>query len=82
MDDTRLTKQIYLWDKSLSEHRNVQTWSSEVRDILLNHNLGHIFAPVANFCPKLVIRQLKDSMIIKQNVDLKSRCLENNFLKT
>ena len=45
MDSNRLTKQIYLWDKSFFETLNVQTWSSEVRDILLNHNLNHIFLP-------------------------------------
>ena len=82
MKDTRLTKQIYLWDKSFFELLNLQTWSSEVRDILLNHNLGHIFAPQANFCPNLVIKQLKDSMAIMQNMDLKNRCLEKPKLRT
>ena len=39
MGNTRLTKKIYEWDKSFFELLNIQTWSSEVRDILLNHNL-------------------------------------------
>ena len=48
MPDNRLTKQIYLWDKSIFELLNIQTWPSEVRDILLNHNFGHI-APTTIF---------------------------------
>ena len=75
MCDTRLTKQIFIWDKSFFELLNIQTWSSEVRDILLNHNLGHIFAPEVNFNPNSIIKQLKNSMAIKQNMDLKNRCL-------
>ena len=82
MCDTRLTKKIYEWDKSFFEHLNIQTWSSEIRDILLNHNLGHIFAPNENFCPNLILKQLKDSMVLKQNMDLKNRCLEKTKLRT
>ena len=81
MRDTRLTKQIYIWDKSFFELSGIQTWSSEVRDIFLNHNLGHIFAPEVNFCPNLVIEQLKSSMTIKQNIDLRNRCLDKPKLR-
>ena len=59
MENNRLTKQIYLWDKSFSEVLNIQTWSSEVRDVLLTHNLGHIFEPQVSFCPDSVIENLK-----------------------
>ena len=82
MCNTRLTKKIYEWDKSFSELLNIQTWSSEVRDILLNHNLGHIFAPEMDFCPNLIIKQLRDSMVIRQNNDLKNRCLDKPKLRT
>ena len=82
MDNNRLTKQIYLWDKSFFETQNVQTWSSEVRSILLNHNLGHIFDPEVNFCAPSVVAKLKESMAIKQNIDLKARCLEKPKLRT
>ena len=82
MDNNRLTKQIYLWDKSFFETLNVQTWSSEVRDILLNHNLDYIFDPEVNFCAKSVIDKLKESMSIKQNADLKARCVEKPKLRT
>ena len=82
MDGHRLTKQIYLWDKSIFETLNFQTWSSEVRDIFLNHNLGYIFDPQVNFCANTVISKLKDSMSIKQNVDLRNRCIEKPKFRT
>ena len=82
MDNNRLTKQIYFWDKSFSEVLNIQTWSSEVRDVLLTHNLGHIFEPQVSFCPDSVIIKLKESMALKQNVDLKNRCQEKPKLRT
>ena len=50
MDETRLTKKIHLWDKTFSEVNNIQTWSSEVRDVLLTHNLANYFDPQLNFC--------------------------------
>jgi hypothetical protein len=82
MDASRLTKQIYFWDKSFFETLNVQTWSSEVRDILIQHNLNHIFDPEVNFCPSSVIVKLKESQAIKQSVDLKTRCLDKPKLRT
>ena len=81
MCNTRLTKKIYIWDKSFFELLNIQTWSSEARDILLNHNLGHIFEPEVDFCPDSAITQLKNSMAIKQNIDLRNRCLDKPKLR-
>ena len=82
MRNTRLTKQIYLWNKAFSEFLNIQTWSSEIQDILLTHNLGHILAPSGtNFSPETDISQLKASMSIKQNVDLKQECLDKPKLR-
>ena len=82
MDASRLTKQIYFWDKSFFETLNIQTWSSEVRDILIQHNLNHIFNPEVNFCPSSVIDKLKESQAIKQKFDLKTRCLDKPKLRT
>ena len=82
MENHRLTKQIYLWDKSVFETLNFQTWSSEVCDIFLTNNLGDIFDPQVNFCADSVISKLKDSMSIKQNVDLRNRCIEKPKQRT
>ena len=82
MEDDRLTKQIYLWDKSVSERQKIQTWSSEIRCILYDHNQGHIFDPESNFCPLSVIKKLKESMSVKQDVNLKQICLEKPKLIT
>ena len=54
MNDSRLTNKIYSWDIAFSEPHNVQTWSSEVGDILLSHNLANYFDPGMNFCQEIL----------------------------
>jgi hypothetical protein len=65
MNDSRLTKKIYSFDIAFSEQHNVQNWSSEIRDILLSHNLAK-----------------KESMSVKQNVELQNECQEKPKLRT
>ena len=69
MKDDRLAKRIYAWDMLVTDHHHIQTWSSEVRDVLLNHNQGSVMEPVVNFCPQSVITDLKESMLVKQALD-------------
>ena len=76
MDKTRLTKKIHLWDKTFSEVNNIQTWSSEVRDVLLTHNLANYF------CSQSIIVKLKESMSVKQSIDLMNICEEKLKLRT
>ena len=82
MDETRLTKKIHLWDKTFSEVNNIQTWSSEVRDVLLTHNLANYFDPQLNFCSQSIIVKLKESMSVKQSIDLMNICHEKPKLRT
>ena len=82
MGNSRLTKKVHLWDKNFSEQHNVQTWSSEIQDILLTHNLENYFDPDLNFCGQSVIVKLKESMSVKQNVDLQNVCQEKPKLRT
>ena len=82
MEDDRLTKQVYTWDKHVSEQQNIQTWSSEVRNILFDHNQGHVFDPEVNFCVQSIISKLKESMSIKQAVNLKELCQAKPKLRT
>ena len=82
MEDDRLTKQVYFWDKFVSEQRNIQTWSSEVRNVFYDHNQGHIFDPEMNFCAQSVIIKLKESMSVKQAVSLKELCQAKPKLRT
>ena len=82
MDQSRLTRRIQVWDDKFSETHNVQTWSSEVRNILTNHNQGHCYDPQVNICVQTVIGQLKKSMSVYQSVDLKNRCTEMPKLRS
>ena len=82
MENSRLTKKIYFWDKSFSEQNNVQTWSSEIDLILSSHNLDHCLNLDHVSCSQPVISQLKESMFLKQTVDIKTRCIEKPKLRT
>ena len=77
-----LTKKIYSWDIAFSEQHNVQTWASEIRDILLSHNLANCFDPGMNFCSQGVIVKLKESTSVKQSVELQNECQEKPKLRT
>ena len=63
INDSRLTKKIYSRDKAFSEQHHVQTWASEIRDILLSHNLANYFDPGMNFCSQGVIVKLKENKL-------------------
>ena len=70
MDRSRLTRRIHVWDEQFSKCQNVQTWSSEVQNILTNHNQEHCYDPQVKFCDQSVIAKLKKSMSVFQSVDL------------
>ena len=82
MDDSRLTKQIFNWDKSFSEMQNLPTWSSEVKSILSDHNLIQYFEGNGPINGQSVITKLKESMSVHQNVKLKAMCLAKPKLRT
>ena len=82
MDETRLTKKVHIWDKAFSESNNIQTWSSEIRDILLTHNLADCFDSDMSFCSQSVIVKLKESMAVKQCFELQNICQEKPKLRT
>ena len=48
----------------------------------MSHNQGHIFEPELNFCAQSIVMKLKESMSVKQTIDLKNLCLEKPKLRT
>ena len=82
MDNSRLTKQIFNWDKDFSiQFPTIQTWYSEVREIFDTHNMLASFGD-ENSIQTCFMENLKQSMQVKQTFDLKSKCLTKPKLRT
>ena len=81
MPDGRLTKKVFLWDRSLSENLYCQTWCGEVKSIMSRNNLIEIFNTNI-FNLKATIVKLKQSLAIKDKVKLKNMCLTLPKLRT
>ena len=43
MDNSRLTKQVYMWDRSINDNNTVSSWSSEVKNIFNSCNLNSTY---------------------------------------
>ena len=80
MSDQRLPKKIMLWDKKVSEQFHFQTWYTEVKMIFETHNMLQFFGH-GSYVPS-TITKLKESMQLKQNVELRVRCREKPKLRT
>ena len=81
MDDGRLIKKVFLWDKSLNDSGLVHTWSSEVQDILHRNGLDNIYN-MSIFPLKRVITDLKASLLQKDQISWQSHCRTLPKLRT
>ena len=71
MENSRLTKKVFLWDKGLNDLGVINTWSSEVKDILNRNNLSHIYDRHI-FPLKSNVKSLKTSLHYKDNINWQS----------
>ena len=46
MDNSRLTKQVYLWDRSCNEATALSSWISDVKSVLYSCGLDSIYDSV------------------------------------
>ena len=81
MDDHRLMKRVFLWDKGLNDSGQIFTWSSELNDILVRNNLPHVYNQ-NNFSVKNVIYSLKESLFRKDQISWQSQCRTLPKLRT
>ena len=49
MNDNRLTKKVFMWDKRLNDLGIVSTWSSDLKDMLESCNLTYLYESVTPF---------------------------------
>ena len=78
----RLMYRVFVWDCKLNETEQIKTWSSEVKTILYENNLNHIYDRQQIFPIKSTINELKKSMIKIQQDLLKANCASKPKLRT
>ena len=78
----RLVYKVYTWDRKLSETNEMNTWSTEIKSILYDNNLGYIFDNQHIFHVKPIIDQLKTSMHKTQQQIFRTECQNKPKLRT
>lgn len=81
IDDQRLIKRVYIWDRQLNDSGLISTWSSEVKDILQRNGQAHIFTQFT-FPKKILIRTIGDSLLKKDQITWQSSCTPLPKLRT
>ena len=72
MNDERLTKKVFLWDKGLNDSGIINTWSSEIKNILHRNGLTHIYDH-GIFSRKDVIKNLTAALLEKDRTAWQSK---------
>ena len=80
--NNRLLKKIYLWDKYLNESEQIMSWSGEIKSILYENNLNHVYDSQLLFPVKSVVKQLEESFYKKQLVLVENMCKNKPKLRT
>ena len=82
MDSDRLTKQIFVWDKTLNDSGLVSTWTSEIKSIFQECNLNLLYETSCPFELKYVVANIIDKFKSYQNDFLSNECAEKPKLRT
>ena len=82
MDDGRLTKKVYKWDRLLNDSNAVFSWSNEVKATFYSCGLNAIFDNNTPFQLKLTIDTIKSKFISDQLEYLKHECEQQTKLRT
>ena len=82
MNDSRLTKKVYMWDKSLNDSGEVHSWSSEIKSIFYSCNLRNTYDCGNPFPVKCTLSTLKSHLIVQQADYLKQECEQMPKLRT
>ena len=78
MNNNRLTKLVYLWDRSIG----METWSTEVRSIFSEADQKQIYDSEQIFPLKVTISNIKEHYLKTQTNELELQCLNMPKLRT
>ena len=73
---------MFAWDCHLNNSGQLKTWSSEIKSILSENHLGHLYEQQQIFSVPEIVSKLKISMFKKQKVNLKNECETKPKLRT
>ena len=82
MNENRLTKLIYRWDRALNDRQIVDTWSNEVSKIFSKCSMAPIFNSDCRFVGSSVIARISDELMREQMRDLSNECMIKPKLRT
>ena len=77
MNDSRLTKIVFKWDKSLNDSGEVSTWCAELKTILRECNMEHVFDQCQSLPTKSLIKTLKTKCSFSKLNSFESTAWEN-----
>ena len=82
MDEGRLRRKVYDWDRVLNNENIVSSWSNEVKDIFYSCSLNHIFDNNTPFPLKSTVDTIRKLFIFNQSQYLKHECEQQSKLRT
>ena len=82
MPDYRLMKKVYNWDKTLNDSQQIFSWSSEIKSILYDNNLNHVYDAQLMFPVKNIVKQLEECLFKNQLVIVENECRAKPKLRT
>jgi hypothetical protein len=69
-----LMYRVFKWDRYLNDSAQISTWSSEIKSVLYENNLNHVYDVQQIFPVKDIVAKLKLSLISKQQQLVKIEC--------
>ena len=75
-------KKVYNWDKTLNDSQQIFSWSSEIKSILYDNNLNHVYDAQLMFPVKNIIKQLEECLFKNQLVIVENECRAKPKLRT
>ena len=82
MDNQRLTKKIFLWDKTLNDRKLISTWYSELKSIFHKCDLDLLFNLGVNFDLKFTSKFMEEKLMEMQALELSEKCKQYPKLRT
>jgi hypothetical protein len=66
MDENRLTRKIFNWDRQLNESNTVLSWSNEVKSIFSECNMNSFYENINPFAVKCTVTKMHEIFLSKQ----------------
>ena len=82
MDENRLMRKIFNWDRQLNESNTISSWSNEVKSIFSECNMISFYDNTNPFAVKCTITKMHEIFLSKQHYYLKAECETKPKLRT